>query len=88
MHKIKNLTNSPFDLQATTGKVLLPALGEVEADFAPDYLQMLRKARTVDVMPHPLDHDDNGKKGGAKAPVETPAPAKPAAKKPRAKRKA
>lgn len=87
MHKIKNLTNSPFDLNTTTGKVLLPAFGEVEADFAPDYLQMLRKARTVDVIPHPLDHDDNGIKGGARASVETPA-AKPAAKKPRAKRKA
>lgn len=92
MHKIKNLTNSPFDLNAVDGKVLLPAFGEVEADFAPDYLAMLRKARTVDVLPHPLDHDDNGVKGGAKPAVETPAkpaPAKkPAAKKPRAKRKA
>jgi hypothetical protein len=79
MHKIKNLTNSPFDLNTTTGKVLLPAFGEVEAEFAPDYLQMLRKARTVDVIDHSL--------GGAKAPVET-APAKPAApaKKPAAKK--
>jgi hypothetical protein len=91
MHKIKNLTNSPFDLQATTGKVLLPAFGEVEAEFATDYLAMLRKARTVDVIPHPLDHDGDGVRGGAKAPppAKAEAPAKkPAAKKPRTKRKA
>lgn len=66
MHKIKNLTNSPFDLNTTTGKVLLPAFGEVEADFDPDYLQLLRKARTVEVIDHPLDHDGDGRKGGSK----------------------
>lgn len=66
MHKIKNLTNSPFDLQATTGKVLLPAFGEVEAEFASDYLALLRSARTVDVIDHPLDHDGDGRKGGSK----------------------
>ena len=82
MHKIKNLTNSPFDLNTVDGKVVLPAFGEIEADFDPGYLQMLRKARTVDVIDHPLDHDGDGKKGGAKPAVETPAPA-PAAKKPR-----
>lgn len=85
MHKIINKTNSPFDLQAAGGKVLLPAFGEVEADFASDYLAMLRKARTVEVVDHPLDHDGDGRKGGAKAPVE--APAKKSARKPRAKRK-
>lgn len=62
MHRIRNLTNSPFDLQAVDGKVLLPAKGEVEAEFAPDYLQMLRKARTVDV----IDPPGSGRKGGGK----------------------
>lgn len=64
MHKIRNLTNSPFDLNAATGKVVLPAFGEVEADFDADYLQMLREARTVEVIDHPLDHDGDGRKGG------------------------
>lgn len=66
MHKIRNKTNSPFDLQATSGKVLLPAFGEIEAEFAPDYLDMLRKARTVDVVDDSLDHDGDDKKGGSK----------------------
>lgn len=66
MHKVRNLTNSPFDLNTTTGKVVLPAFGEVEADFEPNYLQMLRQARTVDVIDHPLDHDGDGRKGGSK----------------------
>lgn len=50
MHKIKNLTNSPFDLQAVAGKVVLPAFGEVNAEFDPAYLDLLRAARTVDVV--------------------------------------
>lgn len=68
MHKIKNLTNSPFDLNAVDGKVLLPAFGEVEAEFEPDYLALLRAARTVDVkqVGNPLDHDGDGRKGGSK----------------------
>lgn len=66
MHKIRNKTNSPFDLQGASGKVLLPAFGEVEAEFAPEYLDMLRKARTVDVVDHPLDGDGDGRKGGSK----------------------
>jgi hypothetical protein len=86
MHKIKNLTNSPFDLNTVDGKVVLPAFGEIEADFDPGYLQMLRKARTVEVSDHPLDHDGDGKKGGVKPAEPKPAPVKkPAAKKPRRK---
>lgn len=66
MHKIVNRTNSPFDLQAVSGKVRLAAFGEIEADFEPEYLAMLRRARTVEVIDHPLDHDGDGKKGGSK----------------------
>lgn len=67
MHKIVNKTNSPFDLQSVDGKVVLPAFGEVEADFEAGYLDLLRAARTVDVKAiDPLDHDGNGKKGGSK----------------------
>lgn len=71
MHKIINLTNSPFDLQAVGGKVVLPAFGDVTAEFEPGYLDLLRAARTVDVKPagnaDPLDHDGDGKKGGSKS---------------------
>jgi len=70
MHKIVNKTNSPFDLQSVAGKVILPAFGEVEAEFEAGYLDLLRAARTVDVKPaggrDPLDHDGDGKKGGSK----------------------
>lgn len=69
MHEIINRTNSPFDLQAVNGKVVLPAFGEVKAEFDADYLDLLRAARTVDVKPacksDPLDHDGDGKKGGS-----------------------
>lgn len=69
MHKIVNRTSSPFDLQSMTGKVVLPAFGEVTAAFDAGYLDLLRAARTVDVKPtgkaNPLDHDGDGKKGGS-----------------------
>lgn len=41
MHTIKNLTNSPQDLDAVTGPVRLPAFGTVTAEFGPAYLAML-----------------------------------------------
>ena len=67
MHRIVNRTNSPFDLQAIGGKVLLPAFGEVTADFDDWYLGLLREARTVDVeSDDPIDHDDGWRKGGSK----------------------
>lgn len=65
MHKIVNRTNSPFDLQAVSGKVRLAAFGEIEADFEPEYLAMLRRARTVEVIDHPLDGDRDGNLGGS-----------------------
>lgn len=49
MHKIKNLTNSPFDLQAVEGKVRLPAFGEVEGEFSDEYLDILRASGAVEV---------------------------------------
>lgn len=47
MHKIINRTASPFDLQGVDGNVLLPANGEVVAEFAPEYLEILRACGTV-----------------------------------------
>lgn len=42
MHEIKNLTNSPFDLETLDGPKRLPALGVVSANFEPTYLTSLR----------------------------------------------
>lgn len=51
MHKITNRTNSPFDLQTTTGRVFLPAMGEVAGMFDAAYLEILALAGNVKVEP-------------------------------------
>lgn len=43
MHEIKNLTNSPYDLEALDGVKRLPAMGTVKGKFAPEYLAALRE---------------------------------------------
>lgn len=47
MQKIKNLTNSPYDLQSVKGPVRLPAFGEVEGEFSGEYLDLLRASGAV-----------------------------------------
>lgn len=42
MHEIKNLTNSPFDLETLDGPKRLPAMGAVSGNFEPTYLAALR----------------------------------------------
>ncbi len=42
MHEIKNLTNSPFDLETLDGPKRLPAMGAVSGNFEPAYLASLR----------------------------------------------
>ena len=71
MVTVKNLTNSPYDLPSTKGMIRLPAFGEVSGDFSGDYLQLLEASMTVKVIEgqlkrDPLDHDEDGKKGGSK----------------------
>lgn len=71
MTTVKNLTNSPYDLQAKGGFVRLPAFGEVSGEFTGDYLQLLEASLAVKVLNaptarDPLDHDGDGKKGGSK----------------------
>lgn len=69
MHEIKNLTNSPYDLDSEDGPVRLPAMGNITGRFAPEYTQSLiglglyevREVREV----HPLDHDGDGHPGGS-----------------------
>jgi len=70
MKTIRNLTKSPYDLRSVDGIVRLPALGDVTAEFAADYLAILEKSRTVEVL-DPLDHDGDGKKGGSLKPEAT-----------------
>ena len=64
MVKVKNLTNSPYDLQGKGGLIRLPAFGEVEGAFADDYLSLLEASNAVRII-DPLDHDGDGRKGGS-----------------------
>lgn len=50
MITVKNLTNSPYDLQTTKGLVRLPAFGEVSGEFTGDYLQLLEASMAVKVL--------------------------------------
>lgn len=47
MTKITNRTHSPFDLQGLSGAVRLPAFGEIEGEFDPEYLEILRAGGNV-----------------------------------------
>jgi hypothetical protein len=50
MHEIKNLTNSPYDLDTVDGSVRLPAMGSVKGKFEPVYLEALRSAGMYEVL--------------------------------------
>ena len=41
MHKIKNLTNAPYDIETADGIKRLPALGEVTARFTVEQIGMM-----------------------------------------------
>lgn len=49
MHEIKNLTNSPQDLEAVDGRKRLPAMGSVKGKFAPEYVEAMRAAGMYEV---------------------------------------
>jgi hypothetical protein len=66
MVTVKNLTNSPYDLQGKEGMIRLPAFGEAEGEFNDDYLQLLEASMAVKII-DALDHDQDGKEGGSKA---------------------
>lgn len=71
MVTVKNLMNSPDDLDAIEGSVRIAALGMITADFAPEYLTALRglgyyeitEGAAPNVQPA-LDHDGDGRPGG------------------------
>lgn len=61
---VTNLTNSPLDLD---GGIRLPAMERVTEEFDESYAAALRLSPGVEVTDaDPLDHDDDGKKGGSK----------------------
>ena len=49
MHEIKNLTNSPYDLETLDGVKRLPAMGSAKGKFAPGYLAALRDCGMYEV---------------------------------------
>lgn len=49
MHKIKNLTNSPYDLESASGVLRLPAMGEVTDEFDAAYIEALSGIGLYDI---------------------------------------
>lgn len=70
MIAIKNLTNSPYDLQGIGGTIHLPALGEAVGEFESGYLDVLKASGAVQVAdaiasrprgrPRKIDVNDTG----------------------------
>lgn len=58
MITVKNLTNSPFDLQSPKGTVRLPAFGQVSGEFTGEYLQLLKASLSVEVIEKTEDSGD------------------------------
>ncbi|NSX90131.1 hypothetical protein [Agrobacterium tumefaciens] len=58
MITVKNLTNSPFDLQSPKGTVRLPAFGQVSGEFTGEYLQLLKASLAVEVIEKTEDSGD------------------------------
>lgn len=64
MHEIKNLTNSPQDLETVGGSARLPAMGSVKGKFTPEYLKALRASGMYEV--HEVKPEPAHKKHSAK----------------------
>lgn len=67
MVKVKNLTNSPYDLQGRDGPVRIPAFGEAEGEFTDDYLMILEASGSVVIV---SDTEEGGQGGGSKPPAD------------------
>jgi hypothetical protein len=81
MHEIKNLTNSPFELETLDGPKRLPAMGSVSGRFDPVYLEALRGIGLYQVreVEEPKAAPP-GRKAGADLTKQTETLKKPAAK--------
>lgn len=73
-HRLKNLSGIPTDIATLNGPAILPAHGEITADLSAFEVEVMHHSPDIEISEvDPLDHDADGKKGGA-----VPAPAKPA----------
>lgn len=50
MIRLKNATNSPYDIQTKQGMKVLPAHGELECELDPAYLDILKLSFAVEVV--------------------------------------
>lgn len=83
-HTIKNLINSPYDVVTVDGPERIPARGELTAEFDERALVNLKQMGYFEISEadvsepkrDPLDHDNNGIKGGS-LPVEKRGPGRP-----------
>lgn len=86
-HTIKNPLNSPYNVAGEEGQVHIPARGEVTASFTNMQIHAIRATGYFTVTEagkrDPLDHDDDGRKGGfntSPEPVKETAENEPIAK--------
>lgn len=68
-YTIKNPLNSPYEIDGENGRVHVPAQGQVTDDFTDMQIHAIRAVGYFVVEEgkakrDPLDHDDDGKKGG------------------------
>lgn len=84
-HTIKNLTNGPQSLRGVDGPLVIGPLETLTDEFDPLWLASAKQVRYLEVTEKdPLDHDGDGIRGGAVAPVnndpepESDAPDEPA----------
>lgn len=65
-HTIKNLTNGPQSLRGVSGPLIVGPLETLTDEFDPLWLASAKQVRYLEVTEKdPLDHDGNGRKGGA-----------------------
>lgn len=57
MHRVTNLSNSPYTLQSANGPVVVSAKGDVTAEFDAAYLMRLKAFPSVRV--EPIDDDSS-----------------------------
>lgn len=66
MPKIKNLTNSPIEIQSTEGMKVIPSFASLEGEFDPEYLNLLKLCGSVSVV------DANEVEEELQAPIPAP----------------
>lgn len=67
-YTLKNISGFPLDIPTASGPVVLPAYGEVIAELGALDAEVMRQSPYVEIAEgkrDPLDHDDDGKKGGS-----------------------